>query len=369
MAGALRQPIDVQSLERFITTHVPEIKTPITLKQFGFGQSNPTYQITDRDGTRYVTRKKPPGKLVSKSAHRVEREYRILSALAKTDIPVPKTYCLCNDESVVGTPFYIMEFLDGRIFEDPALPGVSAQERRALWREAMVTLAKFHRIDPGRIGLANYGKSGGFYNRQLETWRNLNSAQGSVKDQDTGKSVGPVPGTEDFLAFFADLKYQPRDRTSLIHGDFKIDNIVYHKTEPRIIGFLDWEMSTIGHPLADIANIVHPWTVNAISSNAARELYLPHEVEHIEGLPSIAQCVTWYAREAGWDPAPELRWAEAFCLFRLNIIYQGIAARYAARQATGGKARELGQAMYPSAELAKQVIRDIESGKAGISRL
>ncbi|KAL4798520.1 kinase-like domain-containing protein [Aspergillus venezuelensis] len=369
MAGELRQPIDIQSLERFIESHVPVIKTPITLKQFGFGQSNPTYQITDRDGARFVMRKKPPGKLVSKSAHKVEREYRILSALTKTDIPVPRTYCLCEDESVVGTPFYIMEFLDGRIFEDPTFPGVSGEERTALWREAMMTLAKFHRIDPGRIGLGSYGKSGGFYNRQLETWRNLNTAQGAVKDKETGEPVGPVPGTEDFLAFFADPKYQPRDRASLIHGDFKIDNIVYHKTEPRIIGFLDWEMSTIGHPLADIANIIHPWTVNAISTKAARELYLVHDIEHIMGLPSIAQCLEWYASEAGWDPAPELRWAEAFCLFRLSIIYQGIAARYAARQATGGKARELGQARYPSAELAKKVIGDIKAGKAGLPKL
>ena len=128
-------------------------------------------------------------------------------------------------------------------------------------------------------------------------------------------------------------------------------------------------MSTIGHPLADIANVIHPWTVNAISSKAAKELYLVHSIEHIDGLPSIAQCVEWYASEAGWDPSSELRWAEAFCLFRLSIIYQGIAARYAARQATGGKARELGQARYPSAELARKVIGDTKAEKAGQPRL
>ena len=130
-----------------------------------------------------------------------------------------------------------------------------------------------------------------------------------------------------------------------------------------------WEMSTVGHPFADIANVVHPWTVNAISPTAAQDLYLPSVTSHIDGLPSVTQCLAWYRSEAGWDPAPELKWAEAFCLFRLSIIYQGIAARYAARQATSPEARKLGRAMYPSAELAKQVIRDIKLRKADSARL
>ncbi|KAL3469641.1 kinase-like domain-containing protein [Aspergillus californicus] len=369
MAGKLRQHIDVTSLERYLTTHAPQINPPITLSQFGFGQSNPTYQITASNGTKYVLRKKPPGKLVSKSAHKVEREYRILKALAHTEIPVPQVFCLCEDESVLGTPFYVMEFLDGRIFEDPTFPGVGGRERRALWREAMVTLAKFHAIDPGTIGLAGYGRPGGFYNRQLETWRQLTSAQGVIVDEETGQAVGDVPGIEHMLRFFSDTRYQPKDRVSLIHGDFKIDNLVFHKTEPRIIGILDWEMSTIGHPHADIANVVHPWTVNALSPDAAREIGLPYNTKSIDGLPSVAQCVAWYAEEAGWNPAPELRWAEAFCLFRLSIIYQGIAARYAARQATSTKARELGRAMYPCAALAKRVIRQIEGEGLDVARL
>ncbi|KAL3430346.1 kinase-like domain-containing protein [Aspergillus tetrazonus] len=314
---ALRQPVDVAALENYIATHVPVIQTPITLSQFGYGQSNPTYQITAFDGAKYVMPKKPPGKLVSQSAHKVE----------PTKLPVPRVFCLCVDEGVIGTPFYIMEYLDGCIYEHPTFPGVSAEERTALWREAMVTLAKLHRIDPASIGLAGYGKSGGFYDRQLETWRNLTTARGAAIDE-TKEPVGPVPGVEIY-------------RVSLIHGDFKIDNLVYHKTEPRIIGILDWEMSTIGHPLADIANVLHPWTLS-----------LPHNTDRVEGLPSIPQCLVWYESEAGWDPAPELRWAEAFRLFRLSIIYQGIGARYAARQASSTQAKERGKAMYPSAELA-----------------
>ncbi|KAL3462631.1 kinase-like domain-containing protein [Aspergillus heterothallicus] len=369
MTGPLRQPIDVPSLERYLTTHVPEIQTPITLAQFGFGQSNPTYQITSPNGQKYVLRKKPPGKLVSQSAHKVEREYRILKALANTNIPVPRVFCLCEDVSILGTPFYVMEFLEGRIFEDPTLPGINGEERKALWREAMITLARFHALDPAQIGLSGYGRCGGFYNRQLETWKGLARAQGQVPDADTGELVGDVPGLERMLQFFSDTRRQPKDRVSLMHGDFKIDNLVFHKTEPRIIGILDWEMSTTGHPLADIANVLHPWTVNALSTSAAREIGLPHKTTHIDGLPSVAQCVTWYAEAAGWDPAAELRWAEAFCLFRLSIIYQGIAARYAARQATSTKAREMGKAMYPCAELAERVIQEIEDGQTEFVKL
>ncbi|KAL4769822.1 kinase-like domain-containing protein [Aspergillus nidulans var. acristatus] len=343
---ALCLPVDIAALENYIATHVPVIQTPITLSQFGYGQSNPTYQIAAFNGARYVMRKKPPGRLVSKSAHKVEREYRTLNALEQTEFPVPRVFCLSVDEGVIDTPFYIMEYLDGRIYEDPTFPGVSAEERTALWREAMVTLAKLHRVDPGSIGLA-------------ETWRNLTTAQGAVLDKETMEPVGPVPGVEDMIKFFSFPRYKPKDRASLVHGDFKIDNLVYHKTEPRIIGILDWEMSTIGHPLADIANVVHPWTLS-----------LPHSKDGTEGLPSIPQCLAWHASEAGWHPAPapDLRWAEAFCLFRLSIIYQGIAARYAARQASSTQAKERGRAMYPSAELAMRVIRDITS-QSDVARL
>ncbi|CEL09748.1 hypothetical protein ASPCAL12878 [Aspergillus calidoustus] len=296
MAGPLRQPIDIASLTNYLTSHVPQIQTPITLAQFGFGQSNPTYLLTSSTNAKYVLRKKPPGKLVSASAHKVEREYRILKALEATSIPVPRTYSLCTDGSVLGTPFYIMEFLDGRIFEDATLPGLSAKERKVMWREAMTTLARFHRLDPQAVGLEGYGRAGGFYERQLETWRGLARAQGVVVDVESGEAVGDVPGIERMIAFFSDERYQPADRASLIHGDFKIDNLVFHKTEPRIIGILDWEMSTIGHPIADIANVVHPWTVNGLSPRAAREIGLPSGTAHIDGLPSVAQCVAWGLR-------------------------------------------------------------------------
>lgn len=158
MAGNVRQSIDVAALEVYISLHVPEIRTPLEVKQFGFGQSNPTYQLTSSsNGQQYVMRKKPPGKLLSRTAHQVEREYRIIAALGPTNVPVPITYCLCEDLSVIGTPFYIMEFLDGRIFEDHAMPGVSPKERTEIWRDAVRTLAKFHRLDFKVLGLDDFG--------------------------------------------------------------------------------------------------------------------------------------------------------------------------------------------------------------------
>lgn len=207
--------------------------------KFGFGQSNPTYQLIDSKSNKFVMRKKPPGRLVSKTAHKVEREYRILNALQNTDVPVPKVYCLCEDDSILGSPFYIMEFLDGRIVTEPHFPGVSPEERTEMWHDAIRTLAKLHRLDPKQIGLESYGKPAGFYDRQIKTFGTLGEAQGMTKDVETGEAVGEVPRMKELVQFFSDKKSQPRDRGVPIHGDYKIDNLVYHKTEPRVIGILE----------------------------------------------------------------------------------------------------------------------------------
>ncbi|KAI4131846.1 MAG: hypothetical protein LQ338_001036 [Usnochroma carphineum] len=209
------------------------------LLQFGFGQSNPTYQLTAADGQQYVLRKKPPGKLLSKTAHQVEREYRIIHALGPTDVPVPRTYCLCEDGNIIGTPFYIMEFLDGRIFEDASFPSVSADERHEMWNDAIRTLGKIHRLSPASVGLSDYGKPSGFYDRQLKTLSTISESQAEAVDVDTKIAVGKIPRFDDMVAFFRDPDTQPKDRATLIHGDYKIDNLVYHQTEPRVIGILE----------------------------------------------------------------------------------------------------------------------------------
>jgi aminoglycoside phosphotransferase (APT) family kinase protein len=184
-------------------------------------------------------RKKPPGKLLSKSAHKVEREYRILHALESTDVPHPKVFCLCENDSVIGSAFYIMEFLDGRIFEEPHIPEVSAEERREMWHDAIRTLAKLHRLVPKNIGLETFGKPAGFYNRQINTFKQLCEIQGATVDVETKKAVGSVPHNDEILAFFQQAATQPKDRGVPIHGDYKIDNLVFHKTEPRVIGILE----------------------------------------------------------------------------------------------------------------------------------
>lgn len=184
-------------------------------------------------------RKKPPGKLVSKTAHKVEREYRVLHALEHTDVAVPKTYCLCEDDSIIGTPFYIMEFLDGRIIEDFSIPDVTPEERNQMWRAAVETLARFHAVDYRKIGLEKFGKPSGFYDRQVQTWSTICEAQEAVEDVETGEKVGRLPHFEELIRYFTDKRLQPKDRTTLVHGDYKIDNLVFHKTEPRVIGILE----------------------------------------------------------------------------------------------------------------------------------
>ncbi|KAI0125740.1 phosphotransferase enzyme family protein [Xylariales sp. AK1849] len=362
MAGRVRHPIDVKALEKYIDQHVPEIKTPLDVKQFGFGQSNPTYQLTSADQRRYVLRKKPPGKLLSKAAHKVEREHRIIAALGPTDVPVPKAYALCEDASVVGTPFYIMEFLDGRIIEDPSMPGVAAAERSELWRQAVTTLAKFHRVDRGAVGLDTYGKGGGFYDRQRATWQQICDAQASAVDVDTRQPVGQMPHFDALLAFFGDRALQPRDRATLIHGDYKIDNLVFHKTEPRVIGILDWEMSTVGHPLSDLANLMHPfYTASMEDEYSSSAAFKPGATP---GLPDPETLMGWYRETAGWDPRPEINWAMAFSVFRLSAICQGIAARVAVRQASSEQAKKHAEALGPLAEFAWELVEK-ERAKGG----
>ncbi|KAK4674232.1 hypothetical protein QC763_118610 [Podospora pseudopauciseta] len=381
MAGRVRHPIDIRSLERWLNKTVPEIETPLEVHQFGFGQSNPTYQLTTPSGDRYVLRKKPPGKLVSKTAHKVEREYRIIAALSTTDVPVPRAYCLCEDDSVIGTPFYIMEFLDGRIFEDPVIPNVLPDHRRAIWADAVRTLAKLHRIDPKSVGLESFGRHDGFYNRQIATWKQICGAQAAVEDVDTKEQVGQLPFFEELMAFFSDGKAQPADKGTLIHGDFKIDNLVFHKTEPRVIGILDWEMSTIGHPLSDLANLLTPYYTAFLDPARSVHLHPGFLPKATRGLPSREDLTELYfavlepeAREEDRGAVVEtrrreLQWAQAFSIFRLAAICQGIAARLARRQASSEQAKRHGDARTLFAEFAWELAQSSKGAEAKKSKL
>ncbi|KAL6241018.1 hypothetical protein RBB50_012113 [Rhinocladiella similis] len=367
----MRQPINLNALEEFLKSHVPEVRTLLRIEQFGFGQSNPTYRLTDTRGNHFVLRKKPPGKLLTQAAHQVEREYRVIKALNRTDIPVPKVYCLCEDPSVIGTPFYIMEFLDGRIYEDAYIPGVSAGERNAMWKQAVQTLARLHRLDPTAIGLAQFGKPKGFYRRQVRTLKGLHDSYAKVIDVDSKEPVGGIPGMDELLDFLGDAKLQPRDRGTLVHGDYKIDNLVFHKTKPVIIGILDWEISTIGHPLSDLSNLILPWTVTQTSKEIKQHSHPAFSLDGgPPGLPSKAQCLEWYSEIVGWDPTTETAWADAFMVFRTSVMLQGIAARYAVRQARGEDSLVLGRERFPYGRAALKMIRKLESpDKVEVSKL
>ncbi|EEH16096.2 hypothetical protein PABG_06183 [Paracoccidioides brasiliensis Pb03] len=358
MAGVVRQPIDVPALERYLNQNVPSVKTPVDVKQFGFGQSNPTYLLTAADGQKCVMRKKPPGKLLSKTAHRVEREYQIIHALEQTDVPVPRTICLCEDDSVIGTAFYIMEFLDGRHFVDPTIPGVDAQERNAIWKDAVRTLAKFHRVNPKSIGMGGFGRHDGFYDRQINTFTTISQTQAKVVDVDTKIPVGEIPHFGEMVRFFSTKATQPQDRATFVHGDYKIDNMIFHKTEPRVIGVLDWEMATIGHPLSDLCNLTSPYVHVGTAPSVSDAVHFSPDT--VPGLPKRDDVIGWYSEVAGWDPRGELTWGDAFHGFRGSVIMQGIAARYALRQASSSRASDYGKQMRPFALLAWERVKKLQ---------
>ncbi|KAK0267498.1 hypothetical protein LTR35_016228 [Friedmanniomyces endolithicus] len=368
MAGPIRQPIDVGNLERYIQNNVPEIKTPLDVKQFGYGQSNPTYLLTStRTGNKYVMRKKPPGVLLSKTAHQVDREYRIIHALEPTDVPVPRALCLCEDDSIVGTPFYIMSFLPGRIFEDPALPGVSEEDRRAMWKSAVETLGKFHSVKPADVEMQEFGRANNFYNRQLKTFATISQAQAKAVDVESGVSVGDIPHYHEMTRFFGQEETQPKDRSTFVHGDYKIDNMVFHATEPYVIGILDWEMATIGHPLSDVTNLLMPFTT--ASSPKARSVGRANAAfvaGATPGLPTKEECMAWYEATVGWKVLDtDLTWADAFGIFRGSVIMQGIAARYALRQASSEKAGDYAAQMRPFGEMGWDFIQELMSKMDG----
>lgn len=207
----------------------------------------------------------------------------------------------------------------------------------------MQTLAKFHRVDPRSVGLGDFGRFSGFYDRQIATFNTISNAQAKAVDVDTKIPVGKLPHFDEMVEFFSNKSRQPKDRGTFVHGDYKIDNMVFHKTEPRVIGVLDWEMATIGHPLSDLCNLTGPF------ANVANLPSGSNFKAGVEGVPTRDTCIQWYSEVAGWDPTKDLMWGDAFFAFRGSVIMQGIAARYAMRQASSARAKEYGTLMAPFA--------------------
>ncbi|KAI9138104.1 kinase-like domain-containing protein [Paraphysoderma sedebokerense] len=348
--------IDVNRLSLYMYDHVDGFIAPLDVRQFKLGQSNPTYLLIDGRKQKYVLRKKPPGKLISKTAHAVEREYQIMHALGtKTEVPVPKVYCLCTDEKVIGTPFYIMEFLEGRIFSDPKLPSIKKEERAKYWHAALNSLALLHSVDPlsPSIGLAKYGKHSSYYPRQLKTLSAVSTAQSKVTNR-KGEKVGMLPRFKEMVEWLD--KNQVKDELSITHGDFKMDNLVFHPTDARVIGILDWELSTLGHPLADIVNMLYAPDGEALNSaniespnseEALMKSFLKLGLEK-SGVPSVDDLAKYYCQltNRSW-PIENWEFCIAFCFFKYAIILQGVKARLYRNQASSSEAAHMIQLIEP----------------------
>ncbi|KAG6840751.1 hypothetical protein C0991_004601 [Blastosporella zonata] len=342
--GQVRANIDVAKLNAYLAQHASVVKAPVDVKQF---KSNPTYFLTDASGTKYVLRKKPAGQLLSKTAHQVEREYTMLHALhafnlrsttsAQRRVPVPQPLLLCEDTSVIGTPFYIMEFLDGRIFTDTRMLEVSPQDRRECWLSAVATLAALHSIPPDTIGLSKFGPSTDYFPRQIKSLSRVSSAQAAVEDIESGKAIGNLPFFDELVGWYQkNLPDEKKTGLRIVHGDYKLDNLVFHPIKNHVIGILDWEMCTLGSPLADLGNMTLPWSVDM--ENIPKNI--PFTLRGYKGAATdapvpVEDLEMEYCRLTTQPyPIPEMIFVRSWTLFKLCVISQGIAARYARRQAS-----------------------------------
>lgn len=330
-----RHAFDVAALERYMEAHVAGFAGPLSISQFAGGQSNPTFFLESPSGA-YVLRKKPPGELLP-SAHAVDREYRVMSALGPTDVPVPHMYALCEDEAVLGQAFYIMDWVEGRVFRDPAVPGVSPQERREIYRSLAESLARLHRVDHEAVGLGDYGRAGNYYERQIARW---------TKQFEASK-FGDMPAMDRLGPWLTERI--PQDTTAAIaHGDFRLENTVVHPTEPRIVAILDWELSTIGHPLADVGLSLLPLY---LAPGTPTGFKAPVDAVAL-GIPTAEEYVAEYCRHVGRERIENFEYYVIFSMFRWASIFQGIAMRARTGTAASDNAHAYGAAAGSVADLA-----------------
>ncbi|GJL98287.1 MAG: aminoglycoside phosphotransferase [Hyphobacterium sp.] len=325
---------DEQALLQWMQANVSDFRGNLTIGQFKGGQSNPTYKLETPDAA-YVLRRKPPGKLLP-SAHAVDREFRVMSALGAQGFPVPKMHGLCEDPDVIGTAFYVMDFVDGRIFWDPYLPSVDAPERTKIYDSMNETLAKLHAFDPMKIGLNDYGKPDAYILRQIARWSK------QYKASET-RSIPAMDRLIDWLPSAA----PEQDRASIVHGDFRLDNMIFARDEPKVVAVLDWELSTLGDPLADFTYQLMQWR----TPKEMRNGFLGADLDALN-IPVEATYIDAYCRRTGRDGLPKLDFYFAYNLFRLAAIVQGVYHRSTLGNASNSKAREYGAMVEPMAEYA-----------------
>lgn len=338
-----RLKFDVAALERWMQTHVEGFSGPLTVEQFKGGQSNPTFRLTT-PSRRYVMRSKPgPVARLLPSAHAIEREFKVQRALAGTDVPVAQMFGLCEDESVIGRAFYIMDCVEGRVLWEQSLPGMAPAERAAIYDEMNRVIAALHRVDVQAVGLADYGKPGNYFARQIGRW----SKQYQLSETD------PVPEMNQLIDWLP-AHIPEGDETTVVHGDYRLDNMIFHPTEPRVLAVLDWELSTLGHPLADFSYHCMSWHIPPEQFRGIAGLDLARL-----GIPDESAYIRRYCERTGRDAIGHWDFYLAYNCFRLAAILQGIVKRALDGTASSPQALEQGQRVRPLAELAWSFARKV----------
>ena len=318
-----RHRFDTAALERYMAAHVEGFSGKAEVEQFRTGQSNPTYRVTS-GSRRYVLRRKPPGELLP-SAHAVDREYRVITGLQESGVPVPRTYALCEDPEIIGTAFYVMDYVEGRILWDPWLPDAARDERPALFDEMNRVMALLHQVDYEQAGLGSFGRPGNYFERQISRWTRQYRASETER----------IEAMERLIAWLPD-HIPAGDESSIVHGDFRSANVIFHPDEPRITAVLDWELSTIGHPLGDFAyHCMHRRLPQSVDGMAELDL-----AEH--NIPPEDEYVAAYCRRTGRAGIEDWDFYVIFNMFRLAAINQGIVARALAGTASSEQAMEKG---------------------------
>lgn len=343
--GAIRDghELDTERLEGWLCEHVPDYAGPLIIGQFKGGQSNPTYRLETPERA-YVLRRKPPGEIL-KGAHAVEREYRVTAALHAAHFPVARPYALCTDESVIGTWFYVMEMVEGRIFWDATLPGLEPEQRAAHFDAMNATLARLHSLDVEAIGLGDYGRQGNYFERQIGRW-----SRQYLDDE----AAGRLPAM-DRLVEWLPKNIAAGDEVSVVHGDCRADNMIFDPGSPRVLAVLDWELSTLGHPLADFAYhlMMYRLPPEIIGGFAGADL-------EALGIPSEGAYIATYCRRTGRSGIPDLNFYLAFNMFRLAAILHGIKGRIIRGSASSAHAQSMAATLPQLADIAVQLIEGQE---------
>lgn len=334
--------IDEASLEAYLQEHLTGFRGPLTLRQFEGGQSNPTYLLDAQSG-RYVLRKQPPGDLLP-SAHQVDREYRVMRALAPTGVPVPAMHCLCRDREVIGTDFYVMDFVEGRVFADAKLPGMSPTERGAVFRDLARVLAALHGVDPNEVGLDDFGRPGNYFTRQVNRWSRQYEA--SMTDH-----IEPMSRLMKWLPD----NIPHSEGCTIAHGDYRIGNCLIHPSEPRIVAVLDWELSTLGDPLADLGYACLSYYTDSFNIGFGNV-----DLEAL-GIPDQESFVAEYCRHAEIQQIGGLRFSIIYNLFRLAAISQGVYRRGLDGNASSEVALQFKHVVRGYAETAWRLVSELES--------